>query len=203
MRKKTFCRKYLEWIPLYVTDTLEEDKKKKLEKAFKKCPELLRELIEWQKIREIYKYFKKEVPEVSENIFLRIKSRITPTSKKIFLLKFKKLRFEGFKYFVIIFFQLLIIIILIFQIHQKSTFTTLSLPKIFSNDKVFFNVKFKENAKEIEIRQLLLQSKSHIVEGPYFSGIYVISVNKKQASQSFKLFKQSSIVNFIEKVPEE
>ncbi|MDF2954135.1 MAG: hypothetical protein OD816_001380 [Thermodesulfobacterium sp.] len=189
-------------LPLYLNKSLENSKKEDIERAIKENMEIQKEIAEWEKIKEAYELIAAEIPKPSERVYSQIVRNIKNNKEKtgIFLHLLQLLRTPGFS-FAIIVFQFFVILFLLFHIWlSKEEYHTLSTPLFINkNNIVKVKVIFKEEAKEKEIRNLLLSTDAKIIYGPSPSGLYVISINKNKVSKTLKIFKNSHIVDFVEK----
>ncbi len=185
-------------LPFYVAGSLLESEKREVEEALQNYPELQKELEEWKRIKESYQELQKDIPEPSfqiyEEILRRVKTR-PPSRMWIFM---RKRAFRSLE-IALILIQFLVILFLGMKVYFSPGYYTLSSPPVYKKEKFTINVIFKETATEREIRKLLLSQKARIVDGPYPSGLYVITVNPEKAARALNVFKKSPLVVMAEK----
>lgn len=189
--------------PLYVNNLLDNSHKKKFEKYLKEDEEFQKELREWMYIKEAYHLIAKEIPEPSKEVYSKILEKIRENRLqrlcKTFVSTFKLLPYPKFS-FAVILLQFVIILFLVFYIwFSPRTYYTLSTPVFMEKNLVKINVVFKENAKEKDLRQLLLSNQAKIIDGPYPSGLYVVGIKKENLEKVLKNFEKSNFVEFVEK----
>ncbi len=191
---KIFCEKYKELIPLYYAGLLSKEEEEILLEAVKNCPELSKEMVVWRELSKAYSLLKEKL----EVDFTYSESFSLP-----FYLRFKQAwtRFlQHWQYLSLVFVQFAIILFLVFYNfksvhHYRTLSTSVTVPK----NKAYFQVVFKKKSSEERIRSLLLKVKARIVDGPYPSGLYILSVDKKNEDKAWDLLRKSPLVAFVEK----
>lgn len=161
--------------------------------------EIRKDLIFWEIVNRGYENIKCQLPEPNKFIFSKIANKIQEQKHKknsFFNLLSLNPRYS----FVLLVAQFLLIISLIFYIFNlKYEYKTLSINNIKAESSASINVVFNENAKEIEIRDLLIRIDGKIINGPSTTGLYIISINNsEQRDLILKILRESKIVLFAE-----
>lgn len=183
-------------LPYYVRGLLSEPEKRRVEEALKKDPALREELEEWRALSGAYDLLAAE-EKPPEDLLLRLKARLRPPRRRIWI--FTRRSFPSFKTLVIVF-QFLLIVFLGLKAYYPSSlrYTTLSTPVKEKGELI--NVLFQPQAREKEIRRLLLSVGARIVDGPYPSGLYVIRVNNPgEVPRVLAVFRKSPLVTLAER----
>ncbi|MBX6423521.1 anti-sigma factor [Thermosulfurimonas sp. F29] len=184
-------------IPLYLAGSLPKEERKRLEEALAGDPELQRELEGWRLLKEAYGDLARTLPGPSSDLYAEIRRRTRGGfggRVRIFLRRRWRHSWQA----VIIVLQLLIIILLGIHSLRSPRYYTLSSP-VCSEKGYRINIVFRQNATEGEIRKLLLSQGARIVDGPYPSGLYVITVPPGEARQALTVFRKSPLVIMAER----
>ena len=186
---KISCEKYKEWVPLYVAGILSEEEREEFLRALKECPELTEELQEWQEVSKAYQSLEKRLMDsVPEAPVFQSRTRL-----RIILARIMR---PPLSYWVVIVGQLMLIVVLLWKIFFTPAYYTLTTPSKKGNR---FDVVFKEDAPEREIRRLLLRIGAKIIDGPYPTGVYVITTRKGKGEEVWKALQKSPWVILVEK----
>ncbi len=183
-------------LPYYVKGLLSEPERRRVEEALKKDPALREELEEWRALSGAYDLLAAE-ERPPKDLFLRLRARLHPPRRRIRVFTLRA--FPSFKTLVIIFQFLLIVFLGIKAYHPSPLhYTTLSAPVKERGELI--NVLFRPEAREGEIRRLLLSVGARIVDGPYPSGLYVIKVkNPGEVPRVLAVFRKSPLVTLAER----
>ncbi len=198
---KTY-KKIKEKIPLYVNNQLSDSEKEEFERSLKEYPELVKEVKEFQIIKsEIFQ--QKDIPD-KENLFYKVIEKVEKEeklySKGSFLDNIK--RFFTISYFpwALVTVQTILIIFLLSnqKIGQNHRYKTLTYKTYHG---VLLNVVFSSEAKEKEIRNILLKINGVIVSGPDENGLYIVQIkdSKKDINKIIKFLQNLKEIRFVQK----
>lgn len=188
-------------LPLYVKQNKMDEKCEQIDKSLDN-EEIKRELNFWKMIDRGYENLKCTIPEPNKKVFTEILKRIDKErNKKRGFFNFFILNRRYSVAFMVA--QFLVILALIFYIlNLKYEYRTLSVSNIKAATKTSLNVVFNENAREIEIRELLRQIDGKIIDGPSSTGLYLIEIKDKEKKDfALRILKESKIVFFVEPAP--
>lgn len=185
-------------LPLYVKKNKLVRNLEEIDKSFDN-EEIRKELRFWEIIDKGYENLKCKISEPDDKIFSKILNRIEKEKvKKKGFINFISLNPRYSIAFMVA--QFLVILSLIFYIlNLRYEYMTLSSSNIRAETKVAINVVFNENAKETEIRELLLKIDGKIIDGPTSTGLYVIEIKDgEKRDLALRILKESKIVFFVE-----
>ena len=191
-------------IPLYVRGNLEDRERAAVEGAIDEYPELKREVEEWKKIQGAYRLMEERLPEPSADLRVRIIDGIESEREDSLVQRFRewfsRLTPSPVLPLAVILAQLVIIIAGgVYIIREQTGYRTLSREGVVQTEMIRINVVFEESATEADIRNLLLDVKGKIVDGPYTSGLYIIGVPSDGIEVALRKLKDSPIVVLAER----
>ena len=204
-------------IPLYLNDQLSPEEQHAFSQGLADYPELAAELAEYQEIQISYRDLEAETPFPNQDrLFSRIMEKIDrgetadaheKTVRRAVTPGWRE-RLRDFFYTTFVSpkvawsvaaVQVVLLVVLIGSMPERSSFQTLSAPGSESNGQLTLNVVFDENAAEKEIRALMLKTGAVIVGGPSATGLYVLAVPRKQKPEEISAaLSGSGIVTFVE-----
>ncbi len=164
--------------------------------------EEITEFQEWLAIKRYYTELENSIEIPSDKIFRRISSKI---SKKNVVGMFadylgvlRNLTKSIWFPWALVFVQAAIIIYFVIPIHQPR-YMTLSADRNGQESAFYVNVIFDEQAKEIDIRNLLTSIGAEIVDGPEPNGLYIIKVpiSGSEFSSLERKLKAKKIIRFL------
>lgn len=187
-------------LPLYVKKIKSVGTIEQIDKSLDN-EEIRKELNFWEMVNKGYENIKCNLAEPDKNTLSKILKKIDEerNKKKSFLKLFILNPRYSLTFMVS---QFLVILALIFYIlNINHEYKTLSVSNIDAETRVIINVVFNENAKEIEIRELLRKIEGKIIDGPSSTGLYLIEIkNKEKKDLVIKTLKESKIIFFAETV---
>lgn len=192
------CASFDDLVPLYVKGLLSDAQTKEFEQSATECPEIRDAIEEWKLIQNTYQSLECSMPEPSSNTYAKIMEKVRESKKESWFQRLMPSPSFSLAFMAV---QLLIIITLgVYLLQSKHEYRTLSAPLVTISAPVKINVVFKENTRETEIRNLLLQIDGKIIDGPYSSGLYVVGVKSDpDVEQTLKTLKGNRIVAIAEK----
>jgi hypothetical protein len=185
-------------VPLYVKGLLPDAQRREFENALSECPDLKNAIEEWKLLGDAYKALECRFPEPSKNLFPKITEKVKESKNRSFFQRI--IPTPGFS-LAFMAAQLLIIITLGVYIMQiKHEYSTLSAPSVMVSEPIKINIVFKDKTTETEIRNLLMQIDSRIIDGPYSTGLYIIGIKSgADLEKTLSIIKESKIVAIAEK----
>jgi hypothetical protein len=200
-------------IPVYLNGRLSEAETEAFEDALEKYPELKQELKEFSAIKQGYDTMEEKISVDSEALFSRIHHNIRSEEQKQrtpslgieeFLDRVRQILGNLFHSprlsWSVAAVQFAAIIALVVLIPKENIFKTYTSTSVTGEPRARINVVFKEDAREAQIRGLLQETGTIIVDGPYASGLYVLEITNESDVEAVisKLIK-SEIVRLAEK----
>jgi anti-sigma factor RsiW len=205
-----------EMIPLYLNGQLSEEEQKAFAQGLKDHPELAAEVAAFEAIQASYHDLEEETPFPQQDIlFSRIMDKIDREAASavqtraparearpgwrekltdFFFTTFKSPRVAWSVAAV----QVALLAALLVGMPQRSTFQTLTAPDHLPDGQMTLNVVFDENAREKDIRTLMIETGTTIVDGPSADGRYVIAIGGNRSSEGVAdRLLQSGIVSFV------
>jgi anti-sigma factor RsiW len=182
-----------EMIPLYINGRLSDSEMTAFEKALESDAALKQELSEFEEIAALYPDIEEEIPfPSSDRVFSRIMDNIDAQEKKAAISDAPGMVFEKLADFIRTTFfsprvawavaavQLVLLVTLVGTMPDEQEFKTLSSGQTTTATSERFNVVFREDAMEKDIRALLKKIDAGIVAGPLANGLYVIEARSSE-----------------------
>jgi len=201
-----FCdniyKKIKEKIPLYVNNQLSNSEKEEFEKSLKEYPELGKEVKEFRIIKtQIFQ--QKNVPD-KENLFGKLIEKIEKEeklySKGSFLNNIKRFFTTFYFPWALVTVQTILIIFLLFnqKIEHNHHYKTLTYENYHG---ILLNIVFSSEAKERNIRNILLKINGVIVNGPDKNGLYIVQIKSKNKdiNKIIKWLQNLKEIRFVKK----
>lgn len=193
---------------MYLKGSLPEADQKVVEDALKKYPELNEEIDDYSEVERYYQELEKELPAPSEELYSKIIDNIK-TREKQPAIKIKTDYFEIFQNFLKNLFMspkvawacaaCAILVMLVVVPTQDTTVKTLTKGTVTAENTVRFNIIFKEDAMEKDIRELINSVNARIIDGPAPNGLYVLEVMDQDQKEAAKTkLNASPFVRFAE-----
>ncbi len=198
-------------IPIYLNGRLTASETAAFEAGLRQHPELEAELKDFSAIKESYDVLE-DPPEIdSEALFARIQKGIHGDAKPVtdhreegpfrHLMSFlRRIYHTPSLSWSMAGLQFAALLLVFLVIPRHDVFKTYSSTATSDTDKVYLNVVFDKEAKEIEIRTLLQKLGAGITSGPSAEGLYVLAGEKTADIDALlKALKASPIVRLAEK----
>jgi hypothetical protein len=176
-------------IPVYLNGRLSQAETKAFEDALERYPELKQELKEFSVIQQSYDTFEEKISVDSEAIFSRIRHNIQSEKQKqrtpLFdvgeiLERVRQIMGNLFHSprlsWSVAAVQFAVIIAIVVFIPKENIFKTYTSTSVTGEPRARINVVFNEDAREAQIRELLQETGTIIVDGPHASGLYVLEI---------------------------
>lgn len=200
-------------IPVYLNGRLSQAETKAFEDALEKYPELKQELKEFSVIQQSYDTLAEKISVDSEAIFSRIRRNIQSEKQKQRTPSFgggeflERVRERVGNLFhsprlswSVAAVQFAVIIALVVIVPKENIFKTYTSTSVTGKSRVRINVVFNEDAREAQIRGLLQETGTIIVDGPFASGLYVLEItNDSHVDAVISELIKSEIVRLAEK----
>jgi hypothetical protein len=200
-------------IPVYLNGRLSQADAEAFEDALERYPELKQELKEFSAIKQSYDTLEEKISVDSEALFSRIHHNIQSEKQKQrtpslgigeFLERVRQVVGNLFHSpgvsWSIAAVQFAAIIALVVFIPKENIFKTYTSTSVTGEPRARINVVFKEDALEAQIRGLLQETGTSIVDGPYASGLYVLEItNDGDLDAVISKLNESEIVRLAEK----
>ena len=190
-------------IPLYLRGKLSGPEKAEVGKAIQKHPDLKREVEEFSGIQEAYQGIVKEAPSPPDLLYSKILNNINRSEETLYsragFWEFLRSLFSSPRAaWAVAGAQVVIIVIMAVFVFQDKGFQTLTVNPD-QGEGIMINVVFKGDAREKEIRDLMIKAGTKIIGGPTLDGLYVLEVKDNQvAENSLEILAGSKIVRFSE-----
>lgn len=203
-------------IPEYCNERLNPEEKAAFERELENNQELQAEYSDFKKMREMYSLIDPDEPEPSDAIFNRIAANVglqtesgekaAPAARSLtesvrgFL---QTLRASVAVPWVLAGLQAAVIVLLLVPSLRENNYSTLSAEHAAAGvaEQTGINVVFAPDAKESDIRSLLLTIHGSVSSGPSMEGRYVVSIgDRSNLEQALQTLKQSEIIVFVEPV---
>lgn len=214
----TKTTQYIDKIPDYHHGLLTPDETVDFEKELEKNRELQEELTEFRNFAKLYQQVDSDIPEPSPQLFDRIMTSIEHAEESgaqetrqadreglfssILANIISWLKESVSLPWGLAVVQAVALVILLLPAPQTTNYKTLSsvTPLSETMQGESYNIVFKPNAREADIRELLLSCKASIVSGPSPQGRYIIVLpdDGDQRKKLEELKKQEPIL-FIER----
>jgi len=200
-------------IPVYLNGRLSQAETEAFEDALESYPELKQELKEFSVIQQSYDTLEEKISVDSEAIFSRIRHNIQSETQKQrrpslgigeFLERVRQVMGNLFHSpgvsWSVAAVQFAVIIALVVFIPKENIFKTYTSTSVTGEPRARINVVFNEDALEAQIRGLLQETGTIIVDGPYASGLYVLEItNDGDVDAVISKLIKSEIVRLAEK----
>ena len=209
---------YSDYIPDYYHGTLEPELQIRFEKELQIDPALQQELDDFRKFAALYQGLDNEIPRPSSQLFAKIIADIDKTATREQVNPVQQQRpaehsvtlqtiLDRFKNsfslpWGVVALQAVVLVVLLFPASPEKYYDTLSNRTVLQNQGggETYNIVFKPETTEAEIRQLLLQTKATIISGPSVQGRYIIIFTSDQLSQQQRdILKNNSSILFFDK----
>jgi len=205
-----------EMIPIYLNGQLSEEEQKAFAQGLKDHPELAAEVAEFETIRASYHDLEAETPFPQQDIlFSKIMDKIDHEAASdvrtrapdrevkpgwsakladFFYATFKSPRVAWSVAVV----QVVLLVALLAGMPQRGTFQTLTAPGRAPDGQMTLNVVFDDNAREKDIRAVMIETGVTIVDGPSADGRYVVAIADHRSPEAVAdQLRQSGIVSFV------
>ncbi len=209
---------YSDYIPDYYHGTLKPELRIRFEEELQNNPALRQELDDFRKFAALYQGLDNEKPQPSSQLFAKIRADIDKTAtreqvKSVQLQRPAKhsatlhtivdrLKDSFSLPWGVVALQAVVLVVLLFPASPEKYYETLSNRTVLQNQGSgeTYNIVFKPETTEAEIRQLLLQAKATIISGPSVQGRYIIIFTGDQLSQQQRdILKNNSSILFFDK----
>ena len=205
-----------EMIPLYLNGQLNQAEQKAFAQGLQDHPELAAEVAEFEAIQASYHDLEAETPFPQQDIlFSKIMDKIDREAapavqtrasarkdKPDWREKLGDFFYSVFKSpqvaWSVAVVQVVLLVALLVGMPQHSTFQTLTAPGRMLDGQKTLPVVFDDNAREKDIRDVMIKIGATIVDGPSADGRYVVAIagNQSQEAVADRL-RQSGIVAFV------
>lgn len=205
-----------EMIPLYLNGQLSDEEQKAVAQGLKDHPELAAEVAEYEAIQASYPDLEAETPFPRQDIlFGRIMDKIdseeaTPVGDQAAAREVKsgwREKLADFFYttfrspkvaWSVVVFQIVLLVALLAGMPQRGTFQTLTAPDHLPDGRITLNVVFDGNAREKDIRAVMLEAGATIVDGPSAEGRYIVAIGADRSPEAVaETLLRSGIVSFV------
>jgi anti-sigma factor RsiW len=205
-----------EMIPLYLNGQLSEEEQSAFVQGLKDHPELAVEVAEYEAIRASYPDLEAETPFPREDIlFGRIMDKIDREEATVSgtqavdreaksgwrgkLADFFYTTFRSPKVaWSVAAVQIVLLVALLAGMPQRGTFHTLTASGRLSDGRITLNVVFDGNAREKDIRAVMLDAGATIVGGPSVEGRYIVAIGADRSPEAVAdILRQSGVVSFV------
>lgn len=205
-----------EMIPLYLNGRLSEEEQDAFAQGLKDHPELAAEVAEYEAIQASYPDLEAETPFPRQDIlFGRImdkidREEIPPVRDQAAAREARsgwREKLAGFFYttfrspkvaWSVAAVQVVLLVALLAGMPQRDTFQTLTASGHLPDGRIALNVVFDGNARERDIRAVMLDAGATIVGGPSAEGRYIVAIGADRSPEAVAdLLKQSGVVSFV------
>lgn len=207
---------YSNLIPDYYHGTLKPELQIRFEQELENNPVLRQELDDFRKFATLYNNLDNETPEPSPQLFAKIAAGIDKTEEKQQatqagqkrLCEFgaalhnilRRLKESSSLPWGIVALQAAVLVVLLLPV-EKSYETLSNGAALQSQGRgATYNIVFRPETTESEIRQLLLEAKATIISGPSVQGRYIIMFTSDEQSQHHQeILKNNDLILFFDK----
>jgi anti-sigma-K factor RskA len=209
---------YSDYIPGYYHGTLEPELQIRFEEELENNPTLRQELDDFRKFATLYHDLDHETPQPSPQLFARITAGIDKAAEKRQTNQTGLNRLSGFSAALrntlrrlkesyslpwsVVALQAVVLVVLLLPATSEKSYETLSNRAVLQSQGSgeTYNIVFRPETTESEIRQLLLKAKATIISGPSAQGRYIIMFTSDEQSQRQQnILKNNASILFFDK----
>lgn len=209
---------YSDSIPDYYHGTLEPELQIRFEEELENNQALRQELDDFRKYAALYHDLDNETPQPSPQLFARITAGIDKATERQQTNQAGLNRFSGFgaalrntlrrlkeSYSLpwsVVALQAIVLVALLLPATSEKSYETLSNRAVLQSQGSgeTYNIVFRPETTESEIRRLLLEAKATIISGPSAQGRYIIMLTNGEQSQRHQdSLKNNASILFFDK----